>query len=59
MAARMQFHDELGKQWDQLDREKVSVLKDMDSTLDKLRNDIGQVSTMQDDLVLDVDMIRH
>lgn len=55
MAARIQLHDELGKQWDTLDQEKVSVLKEIDSSLDKIRSDLGQVSRMQDDLVLDVD----
>src|SRR5579871_2948168 len=55
MAARIQLHDELGKQWDTLDQQKVSVLKEMDSSLDKLHADLGQVSQMQDDLVLDVD----
>ena len=55
MAARIQLHDELGKQWDTLDQQKVSVLKAMDSSLDKLHSAIGQVSRMQDDLVLDVD----
>jgi hypothetical protein len=54
-AARIQLHDESNEQWDHLDQQKISVLKEMDSSLTQISNDIGQVSQMQDDLVLDID----
>jgi hypothetical protein len=55
MAARIQLHDELNQNWDRLDAQKVSVLKEIDSSLTPVEKDIGRVSQMQDDLVLDVD----
>ncbi len=55
MAARIQLHDELNQNWDRLDEEKVSGLKEMDSALSQINSNIGKVSRMQDDLVLDVD----
>src|ERR1035438_3088358 len=55
MATRIQLHDELNQNWDRLDQEKVSVLKEIDSSLNQVTKNIGQVSQMQDDLVLDVD----
>jgi len=55
MAARIQLHDELNQNWDRLDAEKVSVLTQINSSLDQVTQDIGKVSEMQDDLVLDVD----
>ena len=55
MAARIQLHDELNENWDRLDAEKVSVLTQLNSSLDQVTQDIGKVSEMQDDLVLDVD----
>jgi hypothetical protein len=55
MAARIQLHDELNQNWDRLDQEKVSVLKEIDSSLTQVTKNLGQVSQMQDDLVLDVD----
>jgi hypothetical protein len=55
MAARIQLHDELNQNWDRLDQEKVSVLKEIDSSLNQVTKNIGQVAQMQDDLVLDVD----
>jgi len=55
MAARIQLHDELNQNWDRLDQEKISVLKEFESSLMQVSKDIGQVSQIQDDLVLDVD----
>jgi len=55
MAARIQLHDELNQNVDRLDQQKVSVLKEIDSSLTQISNDISRVSEMQDDLVLDID----
>jgi hypothetical protein len=55
MAARIQLHDELNQNWDRLDAEKISLLQQLNSSLDQISQDIGKVSQMQDDLVLDVD----
>jgi len=55
MAARIQLHDELNQNWDRLDQEKVSGLKEIDTALNQVTNNVGKISQMQDDLVLDVD----
>lgn len=55
MAARMQLGDEANSMIDRLDQEKVSCLTEMDKSLNALSKQVQTVSTMQDDLILDID----
>jgi len=55
MAARQQLHDELNENWDRLDQEKVSALREIDSGLEELTKNIAQGGRIEDDLSLDID----
>ncbi len=54
-AARQQLHDELNEQWDRLDREEISGLKEIDKAIDDLNQNIQKAGNIEDDLSLDVD----
>lgn len=54
-AARQQLHDELDHNWDRLDQEKISGLREIDSAVDELNHNIAKGGSIVDDLTLDVD----
>src|SRR5262249_22300622 len=54
-AIRQQLHDELDHNWDRLDSEKIDVLRQMDSALDRLDKNVERAGSMQDNFALDVD----
>lgn len=54
-AARQQLHDELKQNWDRLDKEEVSGLKEIDKAIDELNSNIQKAGNIEDDLSLDVD----
>lgn len=54
-AARQQLHDELGTQWEKLNEQEVSILREVDATTMKIERLGKKVENIQDSIVLDID----
>jgi hypothetical protein len=53
-AARQQLHDEMDHNWDRLGKEKISVLREIDSSISRVEKLVAVGGRMHDDLTLDV-----
>lgn len=54
-AARQEMHDELGTQWKNLDSQKISILRELDASTQRIEKLGKQVESIQDAIVLDID----
>jgi hypothetical protein len=56
-ATRQNFHDELDKQWDRLDSEKISVLRELNSKLEQAESAGKEFGRLEDTVYLDTDSL--
>jgi hypothetical protein len=56
-ATRQNLHDELDKQWDRLDSDKISLLREIDSKLSQIEDTGKDFGRLEDTVYLDTDSL--
>ena len=56
-ATRQNLHDELDTQWDKLDREKIDLLREINSQVDRIQDISGSFGNLEDTAYLDTDSL--
>ena len=56
-ATRQNLHDELDKQWDRLDSDKISLLREIDSKLSQIEDTGKDFGRLEDTVYLDTDTL--
>lgn len=53
-AARQELHDELSSNWDRLDSQKISILREIDASTERLNKAIKAGGRLEDTVALDI-----
>ena len=56
-ATRQNLHDELDTQWDKLDNEKIGLLRELNSQVDRIQDISGDFGRLEDTAYLDTDTL--
>jgi hypothetical protein len=56
-ATRQELHDELGENWDRLDSQKLSILRSIDDSLNRLGQAVQQGGKIEDAIFLDIESL--